>query len=321
MNVSITEINYWFVEYRGKAMGLAGAAVSCIMLGLLPIFMMYEIEEVGWRGTYRLLGFACCGFLFPLVLMFFRETPETYNLFPDGKFPEREKEKPIANIVKEKTITALSWEAARAIRSPAFICYSLADLVIAATGTAFFFHLRSFVEDANLSKTIVHGMYPMLAIVSIFGRLVSGYAIDKFGCRYVAIGSQLASATALFLIGFCMNNYTAFFILFLLAFGTSTASNVRSTVHANFFGRKELGKIQSVASSLTVLGSALGPMPFGLTKDLTGSFDLAFIISGVISVITALVVFRFGSNPNLLLNEEKAPLELNQVKSDEKEKV
>merc|ERR1712096_595086 len=40
MNVSITEINYWWVERRGLMMGIAGGVVSATMLGVIPVIMM-----------------------------------------------------------------------------------------------------------------------------------------------------------------------------------------------------------------------------------------------------------------------------------------
>ena len=49
--------------------------------------------------------------------------------------------------------------------------------------------------------------------------------------------------------------------------------NVASVVFANNFGRKYLGEIQGLADSLGVLGSALGPFPFGLVKNQTGSYN------------------------------------------------
>ena len=49
--------------------------------------------------------------------------------------------------------------------------------------------------------------------------------------------------------------------------------SVGNVVYANFFERARLGNIQGVGKALVVLGSALGPFPFGLCRDLSGSFD------------------------------------------------
>jgi len=85
MNVSVTEINYWWVRKRGRAMGAAGAAVSAMMQGVIPVIMMALMDAVGWRGTYVWLGFATLFIMVPLGGLFFRSKPEVYGLLPDGE--------------------------------------------------------------------------------------------------------------------------------------------------------------------------------------------------------------------------------------------
>ena len=46
MNVSICEINYWWIERRGAVMGIAGAVVSSMMLGIIPIIMIIGIKII-----------------------------------------------------------------------------------------------------------------------------------------------------------------------------------------------------------------------------------------------------------------------------------
>jgi sugar phosphate permease len=303
-NSSVTQINYWFVANRGKAMGLAGAIVSAMMLGIIPLVMIRSIDEFGWRGTYRALGLICLVVLVPTVAFFFREMPEAYGLLPDGVYPNNDdnddnNKKEEAEVVTTTTTSnsSPSWSSSSAIRSPAFICYAASDLVIACTGTAFFFHLRSVYADSGVSDATVSGVYPAMAVISIVGRLSSGFLIDRIGVRLVMAGSLMATAVSMILIP-TMTDQSALVIAFLLAFGTSAASNVRSCVHSSFFGRENLGRIQTVASSFTVLGSALGPFPFGLCRDVTGSFDLAFLLSAAVSIVAAILVMRFGGDPN-----------------------
>ena len=86
MNVSICEINYWWIEKRGVVMGIAGAIVSSMMLGIIPIIMINLINNLGWRSTYQTLGFTCILFMTPLGIIFFRGKPELYGTLPDAKY-------------------------------------------------------------------------------------------------------------------------------------------------------------------------------------------------------------------------------------------
>ena len=60
------------------------------------------------------------------------------------------------------------------------------------------------------------------------------------------------------------------------------------------YGRKYLGSVQSIASSLTVFGSAIGPFPFGIARDSSGSYRGVFAVASLFPLIAAIVVFVFG---------------------------
>ena len=76
MNVSVTEINLWWVAKRGKAMGVAGAVVSLAMLAAVPAFMEANISSGGWRKTYQKMGLILLICMAPLGGIFYRNTPK-----------------------------------------------------------------------------------------------------------------------------------------------------------------------------------------------------------------------------------------------------
>ncbi|MCF7927208.1 MAG: hypothetical protein K9L74_06530 [Candidatus Izimaplasma sp.] len=70
-----------------------------------------------------------------------------------------------------------------------------------------------------------------------------------------------------------------------------------NVVWANYFGRKYLGSIRGAATVLMVIGSALGPLPFGINYDLTGNYTIA---------ITAMIIFTvIGLILSLFIHEAK----------------
>ena len=58
----------------------------------------------------------------------------------------------------------------------------------------------------------------------------------------------------------------------LMAAANALMSNTAGVAYAQFFGRTHLGSIAGLGNALVVLGSAVGPFPFGLIRDRTGSF-------------------------------------------------
>eukprot|EP01050_Picozoa_sp_SAG11_P023044 SAG11_NODE_4518_length_1866_cov_2.148274_3_plen_126_part_00 len=105
---------------------------------------------------------------------------------------------------------------------------------------------------------------------------------------------------------------TARICAFIQGLSGGIMQNVTAVAYANFFGRTHLGAIQGFAQSAGVLGSALGPFPFGLVHDLTGRYFWAWIMSGVASLINVGFCWRYMKHPikpkaaALLVEQHKA---------------
>ena len=356
MNVSVTEINYWWVRKRGRAMGLAGAVVSAMMQGVIPVIMIALMKAVGWQGTYVWLGIATLTVMVPSGGLFFRGKPERYGLMPDGeilkeaspglgKLEDAGNENNVTDTIEKDfavkvmdsqsgnvlnsghlldhcdgsmdsgiddhasdmipkdtdikpqvSVVEKNWMSKDVFKSPAFWAFALPDLVIAGTGTAFWFHLRAAFTDLGVSTFVLEYIYPTLAVVSVFGRLFSGWLIDRTSCKFVMVIGLILHSAGLAAVPLMGNNDgLAFMVALLVGCSGAFTSNVRSTVFASLFGRSALGKIQTVASSLTVLGSALGPFPFGVSRDVTGSWSTPFAVASIFPLLGAFVVFSFGN--------------------------
>jgi hypothetical protein len=72
---------------------------------------------------------------------------------------------------------------------------------------------------------------------------------------------------------------------------------VSNVVWAKFFGRRYLGTITGVTSTLMVGSSALGPMPFGVARDWFGSYHLVLTAFAVIPIILAVLCLILGKPP------------------------
>jgi cyanate permease len=72
---------------------------------------------------------------------------------------------------------------------------------------------------------------------------------------------------------------------------------VNGVVWPNYFGRKHLGSISGLATTILVLGAALGPMPIGIARDVWGSYDLILIVLAVIPIALAAATLLFGEKP------------------------
>ena len=121
--------------------------------------------------------------------------------------------------------------------------------------------------SASAPPEIMASVYTVLAFSSVIARIVSGYVTDRIAPRFVLAFSLAQQAVALFLMPRVGTAGAILVVCTIQGASQAVFSSVGNVVYANFFGRAHLGSIQGVGKALVVLGSALGPFPFGLCRD------------------------------------------------------
>ncbi len=53
----------------------------------------------------------------------------------------------------------------------------------------------------------------------------------------------------------------------------------------NYFGRKYIGSINGVGATIMVIGSSLGPLPFGIGFDLFGGYTIVILLALIFPII------------------------------------
>merc|ERR1712196_368025 len=71
-----------------------------------------------------------------------------------------------------------SWTVDEALGTSAFWVLSVGNASVAATGTAYFFHLTDIVQSAGIEKSTLSLVFPLTAISTVVARLAGGAAID-----------------------------------------------------------------------------------------------------------------------------------------------
>lgn len=265
--VSMNVINQWWIARRGFVMGISGLCVSLFGLGLFPIAVNYIIQGIGWRSTYVLLGICLIALMAPIGYFFFKDRPELFGLRPDGaKTPAQEKE-------HEAPALEENWTLAEATRTPAFWVVGGSAATISMLNTGLIFHLVSIFGDQGLDANVAASVFVPLSISMALVNFGGGMLADKISVRVLLITALASQATALGLATH-LGSYWMVLVYGVVMGGTSGFYRViMSVIWANYFGRQHLGSITGVAQTIAIAGSALGPMPFGIARDMIGSYD------------------------------------------------
>jgi OFA family oxalate/formate antiporter-like MFS transporter len=150
-------------------------------------------------------------------------------------------------------------------------------------------------EAAELGFVLV----ALLAIGNASGRLLAGTLSDKFGRIRILQVFTIFQALLMFSMPFMTNIYAL--VLFAMCIGMNYGSNLAlfPSITKDYFGLKNFGVNYGLVFTSWGVGSLLALLA-GYIKDVTGSYQYALFISGVLLIVTlglSLVVKKPGQAP------------------------
>lgn len=271
----------WFDKRRGLVSG-ARAVFVTLGFSLCPPFFAFLISVFGWRDALLVLA-ATVGIGFALLaLILIRNNPESCGLQVDGIGAEDKKE-------KTGNIPDASVEEAR--RSPVFWLYAAALGIYSLFGTALVFHIVSIFNQAGRSAEEAFTYFFPAAVFSVSINLLGSWLSDYWPLKrllIIKLGGFLLGAWGLLHL-----QHEWGYWLLVCGFGTASGlwGVLSNLTFIRFFGRKFLGEISGMNMTLTVIGSAIGPVMFSLGLDLFHSYHAAIIINMIIVCMLLLAAF------------------------------
>ena len=260
-----TLVPQWFERKRARAMSLMSVG-GVLGAALLPPFNTWMIQNFGWRFGWRFWAVALVVVMVPAAIYLVRNRPESVGSVPDGV--------PKAGDHSADTyIAARSWTLNQAKRTRSFWLFLFCMFVPSMVNTGITFHIVSILGEKGISPTQSAFVLGLMAMVALPTTFFAGWVLDRFPVhKVVAIASFLQVLTMIWL-------------LYIQAYGMAVAFGVvRGFIQGfesmnvnvfwpNYFGRKHLGSIRGFAMIFMVVGSAFGPLPFGVAFDLFGSYS------------------------------------------------
>lgn len=271
--VSSTLIPQWFNHKRGRAlsfMALGSAASS----SLLPPLNTFLIAKIGWRGSWIFWAILLIFLMAPLAKIFAKDRPEKFGLAMDGAQVDLNAKH---NSLLEQN-NSFTVKEARKTKSFWLILFCM--LIPAMVNTGVTFHLISILGEKGVSALASAAVLSTMALVALPLSFVAGYLLDRFpGNKMLGFTFCGHFVLILFLL-FVENRSLA--LLYGVLWGIVAAFENMSFnyIWPAYFGRLHLGSIRGLAMVGTVIGSAFGPLPFGIAFDYFGSYrEIIVLIS------------------------------------------
>lgn len=268
----------WFVRRRSLMTGIvvSGAGVA----GLIgPPIANWLISSYGWRLSYMILG-SIVMVLIIFAAQFLRRDPVQVGqeVYGGNTGSELELDSGAAAFSLSEAIRSRQLWLAFAM----FFCTGFCLHVIQV-------HLVPHATDIGISATAAAGILATMGGANMAGRIVLGSVGDRIGNRPAYIIGFVLIIVALFWL--VPSTDALRFYLFAVIFGMACGNCVtqQSPLVAMLFGVRSHGLILGVIGSGHTLGAAAGPFMAGYMFDITGNYQLAFLLNAGIGIIGLVV--------------------------------
>jgi MFS family permease len=288
----------WFVRKRGLAVGIAFSGVGVGAILLLPLTQRY-IEAAGWRAACLAMAFAILIVVIPLNALFQRREPADIGLEPDGG-AKRDRAgnatAPIDNVV-DADWAATDWTLPRALRTGRFWW------IVAGAFTGLYawysvqVHQTRYLLDVGFGTAESALALGLVGLFGIGGQIGIGALSDRIGREWAWTIACLGFAicyVALIALGSLPEGWLVLVMVIgqgLLGYGLAS---LFGAIPAEIFAGRRFATIFSVMTIGANIGAGLGPWITGVLFDRTGSYDLAFAVCIVMSLVSAGCIWMAG---------------------------
>ena len=272
----------WFDDKRGFALGIAMAGVGAGVI-LIPKISASLILSFGWRTAF--LGLAVCVFVFAFipVALFIRERP--------GFIPGADRAAvPKADVpgLEAREVFRGSWQF-YALTAAFFLA------IVAINGTVS--QVVVLLTDRGFALQTATGALQASGAAIIVGRIISGWALDRFWGPYVAVAFFVVPMVGIGLLDSGAGGTLPLLATVLCGLGIGAEVDLMAFFVSRYFGLRDYAKIYGTMFAVFSFGVGVGPAVSGFVFDRFHSYDPAFMAYEVLLAVTCVLFLRLGPYP------------------------
>ena len=266
-----TLVPQWFIRRKGRAMSFV-SVFGALSMATFPAMNIWLIQRVGWQNGWRTWTLVLWLVVAPLFYFFIRTRPEDVGLYPDNeKLPQIDGE---VTVIEEE-----SWTLSEALKTRSFWLVNYITVIPSAIITGCVFHQISILGQSGLSPEAAALISSVTSLINLPIVLLAGGLADKYPLKYLMAITQglLLTMVGVLYMADSMTLVLVYGVIMGVQIGIQAI--VRSVIWPDYFGRKHLSTIRGVNMMAGVIGSALGPLPFGYAFDVCGGYSEVLLIS------------------------------------------
>jgi MFS family permease len=263
-------ISTWFHARLGTALafGMCGSALGAMFL---PPIAQRLIDGLGWRRAAVAIGIAILAIGLPTVVAFVRERPGTRTAAGRGALA--------GATVGEGLRDYRFW----------IIVVVLFCISIAQNGSIT--HLSALLTDRGIDPERAAIAVSALGGAALFGRLATGWLLDRFFAPWVSFALLVMASVGIFLLSSASSLGAGVLAAVLIGFSMGGEADVIPFLVARYFGLRSFSVLYALTWTFYAVAGAIGPVLMGKAFDASGSYAALLLwIAGSILVVAPLML-------------------------------
>jgi MFS family permease len=329
-----TLVSNWFARHRGTAIGIVSAGTGAGQLALLPMVKLL-IDQIGWRHTYLFFGLVILVIPTTLILLFLHTRPEDRGLsIEDESGRRRGRDEADAKteagggkpeqgnrgggqtevVILNKEWAEVAWTLGKASRTFRFWTLALVMTIFSAGMLLVSVQLVAYLGDKGYSSIIVASFLFLQGALNMAGEFFGGFLCDRIGREKtltLSLFSFCAGIGFLNLAGVVSSPTLVYVFTLFYGIGQGMVAPALMTSASDLFQGKHFGSILGMIFLGGYFGGAFGAWLGGRLFDLTGAYQVNFLISVLAMLVSAALIWwvRPGSVRQMRRVETLRPMQ------------
>jgi MFS family permease len=282
-------VTRWFSKRRGLVMGALTASTATGQLIFLPL-LARVVETDGWRWAVRIVALAAIAAVVVAVLLV-RESPAAMGVTPYGATevpaPARRAGNPAQVAVRTLFRSARS-EDFWLLAGTFFICGASTNGLI---GT----HLIPACVDHGIPEVRAAGLLATMGLFDLVGTTLSGWLTDRWDSRKLLFTYYGLRGLSLIFLPQALTA-GAGLLVFAVFYGLDWIATVPPTLRlaTEAFGKEDGPVVFGWVVAAHQVGAGVAALGAGLIRTVLGDYQIAFLISGGLCLVAALLSLGVG---------------------------
>ncbi len=300
--VVMTAVANWFRTKAGKATGIVSSGFG--LGGLLVPVVTWLVDVMQWRMAMLTVGLSVLVIVLPLSLLV-RHKPEDYGYQPDGTLNSTSE---TSKVQEPRPTAEINLSAKQVLRNNTYWRVAIPTVCHSFVVGAVVMHIMPYLDSLGIARTTASLAALALPILSIGGRLGSGWLGDRHGKRHVFAASFALMTGGLFLLAQISSGQMWLIIPFLITFSLGWGGSVttRIALIREYFGRRSFGTILGFTSGIMVAGNIAGAPLAGWVFDTYGSYQGVWLGYGALTITGMVLALTIPSSGGSIQHSDQS---------------